>query len=164
MALIVEDGTGKADAEAYVSVAALDAYAAANGLTLTGTDAQKEAALRRATRFIDTGWRFFGQATSSTQALKWPRWGVTNDEGYDLLSDTLPSALTDACCELAAHALTADFDRNADAANIKREKIGEIETEYAGAAGTARSFPIVERLLATISGRRLAGSSRLVRS
>ena len=54
MALITEDGTGRADAESYCSVAAADAHHAARGAAAWAalTTEAKEQALRRATDYM----------------------------------------------------------------------------------------------------------------
>lgn len=164
MTLIVEDGTKKADADTYALRATLSAYATAQGRTLTGTDAAQDAALRRATVFIDTGFRFAGQKFKRDQALSWPRADAYTDEDFPIRSDVVPAAVVNACCELALAALAGDFDADTDGARITREKIGELETEYAGAKGTVKRFPVAERLLGQVGGKRRTGTVRLVRS
>lgn len=77
MALIVEDGTGLPDAEAYASVAFCDDYFAARGNTAwaaMGTPT-KEAALRLGCDYMEAVYaqQWAGRRTSATQALSWPR-------------------------------------------------------------------------------------------
>jgi hypothetical protein len=80
MALVVEDGSGLANAESYVSVADCVTYAANRALTFSDTDmAAAEAAMRRATSAIDNRFRsrFVGYRTRRhSQALEWPRTGA----------------------------------------------------------------------------------------
>lgn len=53
MALVIEDGTGVSDADSYVTVAECEAYATAYyGHSLSGSTANKEAALRRAYAYM----------------------------------------------------------------------------------------------------------------
>ena len=78
MSLIVEDGTGRADAESYASVSVADAYHTARGNTAwaaLATTALKEAALRKATDYLGQtyGLRWKGYRMTTTQALDWPR-------------------------------------------------------------------------------------------
>lgn len=81
MALIVEDGTAKIDSESYVTTSETAAYFTARGNTVWAaatTDAQ-EAALRRATEWIDRTYRtmFVGyRKLFRDQALEWPRTGA----------------------------------------------------------------------------------------
>ena len=79
MAIVIEDGTGLSNAQAYDSVASLDAYLAERGLTTAATIAQKESALVIAAKdWIDGRHVFAYDKLVPTQALKFPR---DNDEG-----------------------------------------------------------------------------------
>jgi hypothetical protein len=53
--LVVEDGTGLANAESYASLTYVRTYHADRGSSVltSGSDAAVEAALRRATRYVD---------------------------------------------------------------------------------------------------------------
>ena len=55
MTLIVEDGTGKSDAESFASVASADAQMTALGITIWTSlvTEEKEQALRRATQYME---------------------------------------------------------------------------------------------------------------
>jgi hypothetical protein len=81
MVLLVEDGTGLIDSESYISVDYATTYHAERGhdaWTDAGTDEQ-EAALRRATEWIDITFRdsFIGYRKKlRAQALEWPRTGA----------------------------------------------------------------------------------------
>lgn len=103
MALIVEDGTGLATAQSYISAADASTYHTAHGNTAwTGTDAVKEAALVRATAWLDGRYlsRWPGVRYTSTQALEWPRAGAVDCDGNEL-SAMVPAALKNALCEAA---------------------------------------------------------------
>ena len=66
--------------DAYVSLAACDAYHTALGNTAwTGLDAAKEVAIRKATLWVDNAYRgrWKGIRCDTTQPLAWPRWDVT---------------------------------------------------------------------------------------
>jgi hypothetical protein len=152
VALVVEDGTGMDDAEAYVSVADCATYHTAMGNTWTGTVAAKEAALRRATQYIDAMYRFRGYPENESQALAWPR--------YDY---TWPvKAVTDATCELALRALSGALYADEDAAVVESEKVGPIEVKYARNMGQKRYRLVDDLLSAYVIGGR--GQSRLVRA
>lgn len=144
MALIVEDGTGLSTAEAYASVATADDYHAAMGnTTWTGTDAAKEVALRRATQYIDSAYSFRGIVSYSTQRLQWPRVGY---ESRQRVETWPPRRLVEACCEAALRALTATLQTDVQGDAVTREKVGEIEIEYAQRTGQTR-MPVVDALL-----------------
>lgn len=148
MTIIVEDGTGKADAETYVSVSVADAYHTAMGNTAwTGTDAAKEVALRRAAQYIDNRYRFRGERKTATQALEWPRvnyelsWRV---EGWPV------KALADATCEAALRALSATLQTDVAGDQITEETVGPITVKYAAKSGQQR-YPLVDSLLQSYS-------------
>jgi hypothetical protein len=163
--LIVEDGTGKADAESYASVAAADLYHSLrrNAVWATYGVAVKEAALRKATEWLDSefsglwqGWR-----SHATQALAWPRSGVVID-GVAVAYNALPAALTRATCELSLRAaigpLTIDVG-----AQVTSKTVGPISVTYAHGARQQTKYAGVENLVSPLlkSGR---GTVRLVRA
>lgn len=143
MALIVEDGTGKPDADSYVSVAACEAYAAAHGLAFAGEVPAQEAALRNATLYLDTQYTFRGDRKTAGQALEWPR-----------TVEDLPREVVGACCELATRALVGQLWRDIDSSQagaVTEETIGPITTKYAAAVGARddgqASYPGVTAML-----------------
>lgn len=134
--LIVEDGTGRADADALTSLTYCDAYHGAQGRAdWTGEDADKEAAIRRATAYLSRSITWAGVRTHGrSQALAWPRSGCVDIEGYGIKSNEIPSEVIDACAELALIELTTPGALSpvvvpADA--IVEETIGPITTKYA---------------------------------
>lgn len=111
MALI--DTPASASANTYASVATADAYFATHTnasvwTAATTTNAMKEQALQTATRLIDALFTFVGEIASTTQALRWPRYGVYDQDGRLLASNTLPTRVVQATCELAMALLTKD--------------------------------------------------------
>lgn len=161
MALVTEDGTGKADAESYISVTNANAYhAARNHATWTGDDADKEAALRVATTYIDGTYRtrFPGTKLTKEQALQWPRSGATDAEGWEIEEDEIPTALKNATAEAAWRELVTPGSLSPDLASggavvRERNKAGPVdtETEYRADAVVGRSsFDIFDTILAAI--------------
>ena len=149
MALIVEDGTGKADAESLITLAAANTRHTALGNTAwTGTDAAKEAALRRATIYMEQAYRsaWKGARRTIEQALSWPRYGVTVD-GFYLDSDAIPTDVANACADLALRALAGDLSEDQTRA-IKREKVGPLETEYSEYSPQTTRYRAVDMALA----------------
>ncbi len=90
MTLVVEDGTGITNANAYVSVAAADSYFAARNNTVwsSKTTAEKEAAILYATSFLDAAFLWIGHITHDEQALGWPR-GWAYDHEDRLISNSI---------------------------------------------------------------------------
>lgn len=104
MPLIVEDGTGKSDAQSYASVADADSYLGGRGYTVWApvTNLEKEACLIRATDFmLSFVWK--GLRKTNTQALDWPRVEVVAF-GLDVESTVVPLPIKQACIELAFRA------------------------------------------------------------
>lgn len=139
MALVVEDGTGKADADALISVLDATAYHAGRGnaewASATYDESDRETAIRRATAFLSNSFTWAGLRTHArNQALAWPRSGVVDQEGNGIKSDEIPIEVSDACAEIALRELVTPGAMNPDFTSsdlVKREKIGAIEVEYA---------------------------------
>jgi len=152
MGLIVEDGSGKPDAESYASVAELIAYANRVGFDVSGFDeVRSEQALRRGTRWIDQsyGASFLGCWATTTQALEWPRSGVTYRKVV-LPLNAIPDALKEATIEAAFRELTRRGSLLPDdtGARLKRDKVGDVDTEFAlSRVRASLSIPIVDGLL-----------------
>lgn len=158
MAFLVEDGTGLAAANSYVSVADADTYHGDRGNDgWTGTDAVKQAALIKATQFIDGTYAFIannaqrdpltgfgGPLVSNDQALSWPRVNVIDKQNRPITG--VPQKVKDATCELALLALSDDLLPTEDRAT-KREKVGDLEVEYMDSAANHKRYPYVTRLL-----------------
>lgn len=165
MALEVEDGTGKANAESYASVASADTRLAALGMTTWAPllTAEKEQALRRATAYIEQAYRnaWKGTRLYRAQALSWPRYGAIVD-GWDVSSTVVPADVANACIDLAFKAAAGDLNADLTRA-VKREKVGPLETEYSDVGPRSTQF----RALAMALGPYLRGGgafARLVRA
>lgn len=139
MALIVEDGTGLPDAEAYISVADADAYFAARGNAAWAalTTEAKEAALRLATDYMEAeyGPRWRGNRLTAEQALSWPRGG----EG-------VPEAVRRANAELAVRASAGPLLADQGPA-VKQETVGPLSVTYADGARQSTRYAAVEAAL-----------------
>ena len=111
MALIVEDGTGLATANAYISETFANTYHSERcNEGWAGATTQKEAAIRKATEYLDREFCFRGSLVKDhvddpPQALAWPRVGVDDNEGRVIDDESVPLAVERACAELALSAL-----------------------------------------------------------
>lgn len=148
MTLVVEDGTGLANAESYASVAEFKTYHAniGNDVALI-TDTTIEQLLRRATQYMVAVYRqrWQGRRTLSTQALDFPRYDVVVD-GYSVLSNIVPLEVKNACCELALKAndgaLMVDVGQT-----VIREKVDVIEVEYDKFSPVQTRYSQIDNLL-----------------
>ena len=161
MALIVEDGTGKTDAESYISVADADTYFTNRGNATWAalSTAQKEQSLRKATDYMQAtyGLRWDGIRVSTAQALDWPRAYVEVKQataGYSTLpgyyvDNAVPAVVAHACAELAVRASAADLLADVGA-QVKQKTVGPISVTYADGARQTTQYEIVDRMLAPL--------------
>jgi hypothetical protein len=125
-----------ATSDTYATLAEYQAYAAAMGWMLPGTDAADEINLRRAAVVIDAKYSWHGQRQYSAQAREWPRVWLPLIRGFDTPGDFIPQAIKDGQCEMAylIQGGADPFATVSGAIKRKREKadVLEEETEYAG--------------------------------
>ena len=157
MALVVEDGSGKANANAFVAADAVSDYATAIGNTAWGAaaPAEQEAAIVRATLYLRNEQRYpyRGTKRSYGQRLPWPRSGAVERRGLPVPEDAIPPAILDACCELAIRELESPGSLQPDAARggaVASESVGPISTSYAPDAPTETVIRVVAGLLAPL--------------
>ena len=190
MTLIVETGTNVPGAESYVSVADCAAYATARGFTFTA-DAAGEAALRRATAYIDTTYqsRFPGLRTyRRQQSLEWPRSGafypapqndvatcyVPSFTGYDasiygidaIGVNVIPPEIVNACCLAAVREQEAPNSLLPDlerGGQVLSYRAGTVQVRYANGASPNTVFQAIEAALAPLIGRANGLTARAVR-
>lgn len=146
MALVVEDGSGKPNAEAYCTVAFADEYFSSRDITgWSGSVANKEALLRKATEHMSGMYQWLGERTYPTQMLDWPRVEVFA-YGFEVASNIVPIQIQRACAELALRAKTMDLTPDLGPTVVRR-KVDVLETEYAIGSRQATSFVAVDRML-----------------
>uniref|UniRef100_A0A6M3J8A0 Putative structural protein n=1 Tax=viral metagenome TaxID=1070528 RepID=A0A6M3J8A0_9ZZZZ len=154
---VVEDGTGLATANAYVSVADADQYHTDHGAPAawTGVDAVKQAAIRLATEYLDAryGSAWKGRRSNEDQALDWPRVDVHDRDEYLLASDEIPAALAAAAALLALKSLQGDvlLPDVVPGGNVKSEskRVGALakSVEYLGGKTSAKRYVLVDHLI-----------------
>ena len=156
--IIVEDGTGKSDAESFVSVADATTYHAARGNTAwasLASDTIREQCLRRATDYMEQAYRnrWAGYRVTSTQSLSWPRSWVPMDD-VDYIStyyanDTVPSLVANACAELALKASSNTLLED-QGQGVTSETVGPLSVTYDKFSGQATKYASVDSSLATL--------------
>jgi hypothetical protein len=163
VALVVEDGTGLAGANSYVSEAEFEAYCDNRAITLATGD--EDGALIRATQFIDGEYRLRFPGTrlnGRAQALEWPRKDAVDQFGDDIDDDEVPIEIKNATCEAAVReladpgSLSPDLERGG---KIKELQAGSVDIVYTDNAPAETIFSIIDKALSGIVGKRSNTSS-----
>lgn len=140
MAIVVEDGTGLTNADAFISEAYFNAYCDKRGKDYSAySTTQKEQAIVRATDYLSESYRWQGFKlkerghADGEQSLAWPRSYVIDRNGYSVASDEVPTEVQKATAEVAFYELAnvgamqpayVAHDR------VKAEKFGPVSFEY----------------------------------
>lgn len=154
---MIDTTLGTSTANSYVSVEDADSYLASVGAsTWTGTDEAKEAALIRATQYIDGKFRgsWNGRKLNGrSQALDWPRYGATDCDGNSI-DQTIPVEIVKATCEAALRELTSPFSLSPDVVEgTQKTLVGvdslrwETNTTKTGADAMRPVLTVVEDIL-----------------
>lgn len=151
MALITEDGTGKSDAESFISVAAADTYFSNRGNATWAalTTAVKEESLRKATDFMGQLYRlrWAGRRVLTTQALDWPRYDVPRPDVGDYYdTNIVPPEVKIACAELAYKASSETLAPDLGVP-VTSKTVGPISITYASGARQHKVYRAEENLL-----------------
>lgn len=141
MPLVLQDNNGLVvGANAYVTEAEFRAYHQDRGVVTTQwTQAQVEAAIIKATAYLDVRFNYVGRRKQKAQTTQWPRLDA-EDADQNLISD-IPQVVKWAVFEYALRALATDLmpdpvrDGSGYSVTQKTERVGEISeyTQYAGA-------------------------------
>jgi len=131
MTLIIEDGTGKPDAESYASAEDLARYAVKFGTVIPAGVPEQEALRRRAALAMD-GMTWKGRKANSEQGLSWPRREVLLDHEIKP-NNYLPARIQYGQMALAAEIHQDDIDpidKRKGAVTLERVE-GAVTREYA---------------------------------
>lgn len=155
MALIVEDGTGVANANSFVTLDEIKAAAAARGVTLPATDADIEKLSFNAIDFIvSKEGQMNGVRTFAEQDLPYPRTGVVI-YSRALLPNGIPKTLKQAQIQLVfdgANGVPLFTNDTPQEAAVKRDKVGPIETEFFEPGGTGAGMaPALDAAMSYLS-------------
>lgn len=157
--IIVEDGSNVANANAYVDVAGVRAYAANRGVTLPADNDAVAAMIIQGSDYLEAkacDYQGVPTYTDPAQSMSWPRTGaVINCVTFP--PDAIPRQLIAAQCQLviAVNAGVALFPNIVPADYVTEETVGPITTKYADPTkiGLGNMSPIlsaVEALLANL--------------
>lgn len=168
MGLTVQDNNGSvAGANAYISVEEFKTYHADRGNSLAGsTDPQIEAAIIRATDYLDQRFNFVGKKRlGRDQTTEWPRTNARDRDRYYI--NDIPPEVKEACCEYALRALAAELnpdpERDGTGAAIasKSESVGPISesvTYVSGSVFTMPKYPVADQRLIKAGLTRTGGT------
>jgi len=130
----VEVGDADPDANSYADLDYADAYISANSYAYANWTALDEtaqqAALIRATKYIDTMVEWYGSRVDPESGLRWPRSGVYDADGFEFPDDQIPAILQDATCELASLLITDDWTQSQPTKGMKELKVDVIELQF----------------------------------
>ncbi|WLJ71190.1 hypothetical protein [Sphingomonas phage Birtae] len=149
MALIVEDGSGIANANTYADLDFIRAYATARGVSLSDDDAVLEPVVMNVMDFIES--RSFNGTRIYIDGLSFPRAGIAID-GVSIPANVIPSQLMRAEAQLVIDVAITGVELLPSGNSepiVKREKVGPLETEFfAPDAIGAADTPLASALLA----------------
>lgn len=148
--------------EIYGTLEEADAYHEDRGnAAWTGEDASKEAALLRASAWLDGayGFRFPGSKTGGReQERAWPRTEAIDVEGEEIADDEIPREIKHATFEAALRELASPGSLAPDytlAQAVKSERVGQISIEYRDAINPESFRPtlmLIDDILASLLG------------
>jgi hypothetical protein len=136
MAVVLIATPGAANANTYATLSEANTYHeshVASAAWDAATDDQKNRALVQATRELDAYLLWDGFASSTTQALAWPRTGLSDpDTGASVSGTTLPDRLIYATSEQARLLLAGDRAAELDqqAQGLKALTAGSVSLEF----------------------------------
>jgi hypothetical protein len=134
----------------YVTELELTDYAAARGITLSGTEA---VLLTNSLDWVELQ-DFQGEKTDSAQELQWPRTGVYID-GVLQDSDTVPTLVEQLQMQVAI-----DIDQGTDPNSVRSQDVkqevvfGAVSVTYQDGSGSSSTSRKVQSILSKLSGGR----------
>lgn len=175
--LIVEDGTGKPDANSFVDLAFIAAYHRLSDAAAwaAATEHQQVAAAIRATRHVSDK-KYIGERKFATQALPWPRVGgffPLQDADGVVVDGTVPRQLKEATAEYALRALTEELVPDPATSSTYPvqetfEQVGPIVErtvfDTKGPKQVGRAMPAADRILSRSGLLAASGGGRAIRA
>lgn len=173
LGLIVENGTGRPDANTYVTLEQAKQYFIGRRLHSSAwtaaTTAQKQTALRQASMLLDAEFTWGGLPLKEDQGLSWPRVNAFDRNGRRRDGE-VPKEVKSATCELAFYLLQEERLLARQGVGLKRLRVDVIEFEYSEKGGTSpETFPsyvarMVHGLGQAVRGRRTMVTAKLWRT
>jgi hypothetical protein len=164
---------GGSTSNSYVSLADAESYfedrinSTANGnwentsAGVARTDAEKSAALVTATRRIDEE-QFRGYKVTTTQALKFPRYDITDDDGNYYATEAIPEPVKQATYLTALELLRTDFLQEDYMDGVSYIQAGAVQMKRFTQTSPGKLPAEARRLLRNLMVN--AGGGRIVRA
>jgi hypothetical protein len=143
--VVVEDGTGVANANSYVSLTELKDYFAVvpdAAAFLAQTDDVLSQYAVWATRVLDQKTLWQGYRATTTQALEWPRNYVTDKYGNAVAADSVPAQVKAVTCELARWLKDNDPADGQDVQSLKQITVDVVDIVFQDQT-TQTSWPTI---------------------
>ncbi len=153
---VVEDGTGLSTANALITEAEADQIMEnyGNPTDWSGADqADKEAAIRMATRYLNLHYSWCGYKVDADQALQWPRYETYDEDSNVMASDEVPVRIKEATAYLALKAIEGEtlLEDFANESRVKKTKdvVGPLteEREYVQGEDPEKLYQTVDQLV-----------------
>lgn len=151
MPLIIENGSGMADAESYIDLDYLIAYATKRGID---SSSMTESNIVKAQDYFETSYKFKGTKLKDTQALEFPR--LINGEVI------YPVRVKSAICELALKSVNVLLEDTSQ--KVIKEKVGELEVQYSENSSQEVNYRYVFNLIAPWLDNSSSFSSSIIRT
>ena len=160
--LVVETGAIVSGANTYISLDYADTYHANLGRAdwANADEDTRKAALTNGTRNLDAKYagKWIGRQTDNNssveQVLAWPREELDGEpiktsSGREIGINTIPMAVKNACAEAAFLQLEGDIVQSSisDERYVKKEVVGELETEWFESRPSTDSHPVLDGIL-----------------
>ena len=129
MALVIEDGSVVSGANSYVTLAEFKAWADARDITYNADDNALEAQILRAMDYLERLF-FIGNKANENQSLQWPRTEALID-GYYADATEIPKEVKTALYEATVVEAAGYSELENQSRKTLREKVGDIEVQYA---------------------------------
>lgn len=144
MALVVEDGSVVTGANTYVTLAEFKAWADDRGITY-GTDDAVTQSIYRAMDYLER-LQFIGNKANENQPLQWPRTEALID-GYYADATEIPTPVKLALYEAIVVEAAGNSELEVQDRKTIREKIGDIEVQYADNSENRKITPALQYAL-----------------
>lgn len=148
MALVIEDGTGVAEANSYVTAEQIIAYAAERGVEILPGEAVDTLAIRAAD-YMSTLCYIGEVAYPGEQYMNWPRRGIIAGDLAEDAELVIPHAVVKGQLQLALDVFNGiDLmpSRKAEP-KLKKRKTGPIEREYFEGSDYMPDIPFASAIL-----------------